>query len=93
MVNYFGTDGIINPVSFLFGAIFVIGALIFRKSVANDMMERGFSVVGSSAGGIIAYIIMDNLIGILKYSVVVGLIVWAACGFLLAEVIGDGEAG
>ena len=96
MVNYFGSDGVLsfimNPMSLLFGAIFVLGALIGRKQI-NDNMDRGFSVIGASAGGILGFIIMDNIFHTLKFSIGVGLIAWAAAGFLLAEIIGDGQTG
>lgn len=94
MVNIFGNkDALIGSVELLFGAIFVIGALIFRKSVANDMMDTGFSVIGASAAGVIGFILCSAVFDFsLKISVVIGLAAWAAGGFLLAEIIGDGYA-
>ena len=94
MVNIFGNkDALIGSMELLFGALFVLGAFIFRKSVANDMMDRGFSVIGSSAASVLGFILCSAVFNLsLKYSVVIGLVAWTAAGFLLAEIIGDGYA-
>ena len=92
MVLLFGSEGIINPYTLIFAAVFVLGALVFRKTVANDSMGRGFSFIGASVGGILGYMIIDLSIGSLRYGVGLGLILWLVGGFLLADVIGDGEA-
>lgn len=96
MVNYFGSDGVLsflfNPLSLLFGAIFVLGAFIFRKTIANDSMGQEFSVIGSSAAGFIGYIIFNNILSSTKYAFLIGLLAWGIGGFLLAPLIGDGES-
>jgi len=94
VVNLFGNkDALIGSMELLFGAVFVLGAFIFRKSVANDMLDREFSVIGSSALGILTFLILDVAINLsLKFCVGLGLIAWAVGGFLLAPIIGDGEA-
>lgn len=94
MVNIFGNkDALIGSLELAIGAAFVLGALIFRKSVANDMLDRGFSVIGASVGGILTFLILNNIFDNLKICIGIGLVAWAAGGFLLAEIIGDGEGG
>lgn len=93
MVNLFGnSDALIGSVDLFIGAAFVLGSFIFRKSVANDMLGRGFSIIGSNVAGIIAFLIMSNVFDVLKYSVGVGLIAWLLGGFLVGDLINDGQA-
>jgi hypothetical protein len=96
MTDFFGTNGalsfLMNPMSLLFAALFVLGAFITRKAV-NDQMGQGFSVIAAGAGGFIGYVIMDNIFHTLKFSVGVGFIVWAAAGLLVGDLLGDGQSG
>jgi hypothetical protein len=94
MVNLFGNkDGIIGTLDLVFATIYVLGAFIFRKSIANDQLNMGFSVIGASACGCIAFILIKSLTEwSVKYPAVIGLAAWAVGGFLLAEIIGDGFA-
>lgn len=95
MVNLFGNkDALIGSLDLLFGAIYVLGAFIFRKSVANDMLDMGFSVIGASACSCLAFILVKSITDwSIKIPFAIGLGVWIAAGFLLANVIGDGWAG
>ena len=90
MRDIFGKTGLIGGIELGIAAAFVLGALIFRKSVANDMLDRGFSIIGSCALGIIAFLIATNILDNLKISVGIGVFAWAVGGFLLAEFIQDG---
>jgi hypothetical protein len=89
----FGTDGLINHVTLIFGALYSLGALIFRKSVANDLLDFKFSVIGSIASSMLAFIITDSFFENIKILVVVSLIAFFAGGFGLGEILPDGEAG
>jgi hypothetical protein len=92
-MNLFGNqDALIGSVDLFIAAAFVLGSFIFRKSVANDMFGLSFSVIFSNVAGILAFIIMQNVFDVLKYSVGVGLICWLAAGFLLGDLINDGQA-
>ena len=92
-MNIFGnTDALIGSIDLLIGALFVLGAFIFRKSVANDSMDQSFSVIGASAAGMITFLIAKTLTLPIKYSVLIGIVAWGVGGFLLAPIIGDGEA-
>lgn len=95
MVNIFGNkNALIGSLDLLFIAIYVVGAFVFRKVVANDTLERGFSVVGSSACSLITFILIKSLTTwSIKISFGIGLAVWVIAGFLLGELIGDGWAG
>jgi hypothetical protein len=92
MVNLFGNkDALIGSLDLLFGAIYVLGAFIFRKSVANDMLDMGFSVIGASACSCLAFILVKSITDwSIKIPFAIGLGVWIAAGLLLAPVIGDG---
>jgi hypothetical protein len=85
------TNAYITPMTAIFGVAFVLGALIFRKSIANDLLGMNFSLIGSCVCSILAFIVMDNLFHIMKFSFGVGLICWLLGGFLLANIIGDGD--
>lgn len=94
-MNIFGNkDALIGSLDLIFGAVYVLGAFIFRKSVANDMLNTGFSVIGASASSCIAFILIKTLTEwSIKIPFAIGLGVWIAGGFLLADVINDGWAG
>lgn len=91
--NIFGNkDALIGSLDLAVGAIFVLGALVFRKSVANDLLEMDFSVIGSSVAGILCFIILKNILNF-KIAVGIGLVAWVAVGFLLPKVLNiDGTA-
>lgn len=95
MVNLFGNkDALIGSLDLLFGAIYVLGAFIFRKSVANDMLDMGFSVIGASACSCLAFILVKSITDwSIKIPFAIGLGVWIAAGLLLSPVIGDGWSG
>jgi hypothetical protein len=94
MVNLFGNEGaLIGSMELLFGALFILGAFIFRKSVANDMMDYPFSVIASGGLGTLTFIILNNIISNIRISVGISLMAWAAAGFLLGKFLPDGEAG
>ena len=93
MVDLFGSAGIIGPITLLFGAIYALGGLIFRKSVANDMFDMPFSFIGCMSASMLAFILLDNLVGNMKITFIVSLVAWLAGGFALGPVMFDGEAG
>jgi len=90
-VVLFGTDGLITHITLIIGAVYVLGGLIFRKSIANDILGYPFSVYGSCTAGILLFIILDNTFDVFKISVVVSLIGFFLAGFLLSNILGDGE--
>jgi hypothetical protein len=94
MVNFFGNkNALIGSLDLLFGAIYVLGAFIFRKSIANDQLDMGFSAIGASAASCIIFVVIKAATEVsLKVNFVIGLIAWVIGGFLLSEVIGDGWA-
>ena len=90
--NIFGNqDALIGSIDLAVGAIMVLGSLILRKQI-NDNMGRGFSIIGSSVCGILTYLLVSNIFNVMKISVGLGIVAWAAGGFLLADIIGDGES-
>jgi len=90
-MNIFGNkDALIGSIELAIAAALDLGSLIFRKSVANDMLNMDFSVIGSSALGIIGFLVM-TIIGLnTKIAVGVAIVAWALGGFLTADFIGDG---
>jgi hypothetical protein len=93
MQNLFGNkDALIGSIELTFGAIFVISSFIFRKVVANDYLDMDFSIIGSNIPAVISFIIMQNVFDSVKWSFAVALILWLLGGFLLASIIGDGQA-
>ena len=91
MAEIFGNkDALIGSLELGIGAAFVLGAFIFRKSVANDMLDKGFSIIGSCGLGIITFIVINSIFDVLKMSVGIGFVAWLLGGFLLADFIQDG---
>jgi len=91
-MNLFGTDALINHFTLLFAAAFALGGLVFRKSIANDMLDMRFSFIGCLVASMLTFIILDVMFDNLKILVVGGLLAWLAGGFGLGPVLWDGEA-
>jgi hypothetical protein len=88
----FGTDGLINHVTLIFAAIFALGGLMFRKTIANDLLDMKFSFIGCMVGSMLSFIILDSIFANLKVIVVGSLIFWLLGGFLSGPFMFDGEA-
>lgn len=93
MRDIFGSTGIIGGIELIIVTVFVLGFFIFRKTVANDMLDRGFSIIGSTVCGVLSFLILTNVMDSLKAAIGIGLIVGLLGGFLLAEIIQDGQGG
>lgn len=93
MVEIFGTEGIINMWTLIVATVLSLGGFIFRKSIANDLLDWKFSVVGAIGLGCIGFIIVDNIFHNIKISIIVAIVGWLAGGFGLGNVLWDGEAG
>jgi len=88
----FGTDALINHMTLIFAAVFALGGLIFRKTVANEMLDMKFSFIGCMVGSMIPFIILDAIFGNMKILVVGALLGWLSGGFGLGPFLWDGEA-
>jgi len=88
----FGTDGLVNHLTLIFVAVYALGGLVFRKSVANDLLDMKFSFIGCMIGSTLTFIILDILFENIKVLVVGSLIGWLIGGFLLGLFLWDGEA-
>jgi hypothetical protein len=77
---------------YIVGALIVLGAILIRKNVANDLLAMPFSIIGGSAGGLLPYMIIIFMFGSLKWALLIGIIGMIAGGFLLGNTLGDGEA-
>ena len=93
-MNLFGNkNALIGSIDLLIMGVLVLGSLVLRKTVANDLLDMDFSVIGSSVLGSIVYLLMDKLIHLsMRLSAGIGLLAFIAGGFLLAPLIGDGQA-
>jgi len=88
----FGTSGFeCSFIIYLIPAILFIGILLFRKNIANDSFNAPFSLIGSVVPGYIAYFIVYAIFHSFKFSLLAFLITSLIGGFLLAELLGDGE--
>jgi uncharacterized membrane protein AbrB (regulator of aidB expression) len=88
----FGTDGLINHVTMIFAAVYCLGGFLFRKNVANDLIDWKFSIIGCMIGALLPFIILDAFFDNIKILVVVSLIGWLAGGFGGGLILPDGEA-
>ena len=88
-----GTSGFeCSFIIYILPALFVFLGLIFRRSVANDLLDWRFSVIGSSAAAILGHFISYGLFNNLKISLVTGIVLFFIGGFGLGEILPDGEA-
>ena len=95
-MNLFGNkNALIGSIELLIMGLYVLGAMIFRKSVANDMMNVGFSVIGASGLSCIAFVTFHAIFTewAIKFPVAIGLVGWIIGGLVFSEIIGDGWAG
>jgi len=87
-----GTSGFeCSFIIYLVPACLVLGALLFRKNVANDMLDYPFSVIGSSVVGVLAYYIVYAIFHVFKYSLLSGVLGVLVGGFALGFILPDGE--
>jgi ABC-type uncharacterized transport system permease subunit len=92
MAVLFGTDGLVNHLTLIFGALYALGGLIFRKSIANDILNMKFSFIGCLVGSILPFVILDAFVENIRILVGIGLVGWVVGGFLLGLWLPDGEA-
>lgn len=89
----FGTSGFECSFSiYVIPAVIVIIAILFRKNIANDILDYPFSLIGSSVVGVIAYYIVYGLFGVMKYSLLAGIVGLLIGGFVLGTFMPDGES-
>lgn len=88
----FGTEGLINHLTMIFSAVFALGGLMFRKNIANDLLDIKFSFIGCMVGSMLVFIIMDVFFNNLKVLVVGSLIGWLVGGYFGGIFLWDGEA-
>lgn len=67
-------------------------AAIFRKNVANDLLDMPFSLVGASILGEVAYIISLLILHQIKWGMLIGIAGVLIGGFVL-NFFGDVESG
>lgn len=88
-----GTSGFeCSFVIYLIPAFLVLGALLFRKNVANDLLGQPFSIIGSSVISLICYYLVYGLFHSFKWSLISGIIGLIIGGFVLAFFLPDGES-
>ena len=88
----FGTNGIINHLTLIFAVVYSLGGFVFRKNIANEMLDMNFSVIGCIAASMISFIIADIFFESIKILLVISLAGWLAGGFGIGGMLGDGEA-
>lgn len=91
-MELFGTGGMVNHLTLIIGALFSLSGLIFRKSVANDILDMKFSFIGCVVGSMIPFIILDIFLENIKIIVGVSLVGWVIGGFLFGLFLPDGES-
>ena len=90
-MNLFGTtDALITIVTALIGGAMFLGGAVFRK-IVNDLLGLSFSLIGSTAVGVISYIIFSQFLAI-KYSIMIAIVLWLVGGFGMGFLLPDGES-
>ena len=76
--------------------ILALGAILFRKNVANDLLNMPFSMIGSIAIGEIAFFVSTFGVAghhlILKWALLSGIVGVLLGGFICGNLFGDGES-
>ncbi len=67
-------------------------AAVFRKNIAEGLLDMDFSLIGASIIGCIVFIIMIYITGSMKWGGISGLIGVIAGGFIGAHFLPDGES-
>lgn len=92
MAALFGTThGLITSITLVLAAVFFLGGSMFRKNVANDTLSMPFSLFGSTGAGLLVYIIFSQFLPV-KWGVAISFIAFIAAGFLIGNIVGDGES-
>ena len=71
--------------------LFFIAAM-FRKNIAEGLLDMEFSLIGGSIGAVIVFIIMIYITHSMKWSGVAGLVGVIIGGFVGATFLPDGES-
>ena len=88
-----GTSGFeCSFVIYLIPAFFIMGAILFRKNIANDVLDMPFSIIGAGAGALIPYYVVYGLFHSFKFSLAAGIVGLLVGGFLAGHFLPDGEA-
>lgn len=88
-----GTSGFeCSLVIYLIPGLIVLAAILFRKNIANDLLDMPFSLMGSGALGVLSYYIIYGIFQNLKWAVLAGVIGLLAGGFLAGMFLPDGES-
>jgi ABC-type multidrug transport system permease subunit len=74
----------------MIGLFFV--AAVFRKNIAEGILDMDFSLIGGSVAGAITFIIMTYITHSMKWSGIIGLIGVVTGGFVGAQFLPDGES-
>ena len=72
-------------------ALFFTAAL-FRKNIAEGILDMDFSLIGATAAGAITFIVMIYITHSMKISGIAGLIGVIIGGFIGAKFLPDGES-
>lgn len=67
-------------------------AAIFRKHIAEGLLDMGFSLIGGTTAGAIVFIIMTYITHSIKWSGIIGLVGVIIGGFVGAQFLPDGES-
>ena len=68
-------------------------AAMFRKNIAEEILNMDYSLIGGAAGGAIVFVIMTFITHSMKWSGIAGLIGVIAGGFVGAQFLPDVESG
>lgn len=74
----------------MIGLFFV--AAMFRKNIAEGLLDMDFSLIGGASGGAIIFIIMMYITHSMKWGGIAGLVGVIVGGFLGAQFLPDGES-
>ncbi len=86
-----GFEGFDCSILWIILMLLFFAAALFRKNIAEGILDMDFSLIGGTAAGVITFIIMTYITHSMKISGIVGLIGIIVGGFIGAKFLPDGE--
>jgi len=87
-----GFEGFDCSILWIILIMIFFSAAIFRKNVAEGILDMDFSLIGGSAIGAIAFVVMIFITHSMKWSGVAGVVGMIIGGFIGSQFLPDGES-
>ncbi len=87
-----GFEGFDCSILWIIIVLLFFAAAVFRKNIAEGILDMDFSLIGGSVAGALVFVIMTYITHSMKWSGVAGFIGVIIGGFIGAKFLPDGES-